>query len=217
MDEKEIQNNISQKQQYLRDEIMNQGYDINEFSEFMSEYKENGLDIINWSLDELKEVVKKFKNKDKVKSKEEEEQLIEKGVENIRQSYILNQIEYPNLDMDNNISSSKNNNININYDYKVINFNNLKNSNIYDNNNPINNNPNIITQNNPSELIQNEQIGDNITKTDTNQKEYSEFEILDDNDNNNNNNENVREKIPCVKQTENSLTKNNNLHVILEA
>jgi hypothetical protein len=215
MDEKEIQNNISQKQQYLRDEIMNQGYDINEFSEFMSEYKENGLDIINWSLDELKEVVKKFKNKDKVKSKEEEEQLIEKGVENIRQSYILNQIEYPNLDMDNNISSSKNNNININYDYKVINFNNLKNSNIYDNNSPINNNLNVIAQNNPSGLIQNEQIGDNINKTDSNQKEYSEFEILDDNDNNNN--ENIREKIPCVKQKENSLTKYNNLQVILEA
>ena len=46
MEDEEIQSNINQKQQYLRDEIMNKNYDIDEFSEFMSQYKENGLDIL---------------------------------------------------------------------------------------------------------------------------------------------------------------------------
>ena len=35
MDDKEIQQNILQKQQYLREEIMNKSYDIDEFSEYM--------------------------------------------------------------------------------------------------------------------------------------------------------------------------------------
>ncbi len=215
MDEKEIQDDINQKQQYLRDEIMDKGYDINEFTEFMSEYKENDLDIINWSTNELKEVVNKFKNKDKAKSKEEEQQIIEKGVENIRQSYILNQVDYPNIDTDNNLKTSINNNININYDYNVINYNNLKNSNIYDNNNTINNNPNIITQNNPTVMNQNEQFGANIMRTDNNQKDYSEFEILEENDCNNC--ESIKERIPCLKQKENFLTNKNNLEVVLES
>ena len=50
MDNKEIQEEIIQKQQYLREEIMNKNYDIDEFSEFMSHYKENGTELINWTL-----------------------------------------------------------------------------------------------------------------------------------------------------------------------
>ena len=128
MENKEIQSDIIQKQQYLRDEIMNKNYDIDEFSEFMSQYKENGLDLINWTFDELKDAVFKFKNQNQnqIKSKEEEEKIIEKGVENIRQSYILDEIEFPNLNIiDNNKQNSINNNININYDYNMINYNNL--------------------------------------------------------------------------------------------
>ena len=71
MDDKEIQQNILQKQQYLREEIMNKSYDIDEFSEYMSQYKENGLELINWTFDELKEAVKNFKNRNPQKTKEE--------------------------------------------------------------------------------------------------------------------------------------------------
>lgn len=231
MEDKEIQNNFNQKQQYLRDEIMNKSYDIDEFSEYMSQYKDNGLDLMNWTFDELKEAVYKFKNQNKIKSKEEEEKLIEKGVENVRQSYILNQIEYPNLDIDNNNNNSINNNININYDYNMINFNNLQNTNsiIFNekkdfNKKELNEEENYtnkeseldIKNSNESEnnkISQKKQSTNSPQITDNKQKD-SEFEILDENFINND--ENIKERIQCIKQTENSLTNNNNLYVNLE-
>ena len=56
-------NNLEQKQQYLREEILDKSYDPEEFSDFMSKYKENGLDLNNWELIELQEAVRTFKNK----------------------------------------------------------------------------------------------------------------------------------------------------------
>lgn len=233
MEDEEIQSNINQKQQYLRDEIMNKNYDIDEFSEFMSQYKENGLDLINWTFDELKDAVYQFKNKNKINSKEEEEQIIEKGVENVRQSYIFNQIEYPNLDIDNKDKNSiNNNNININYDYNMINYNNLQNTNsiIFNEKKEINETelnegerlPNIESQLNKetlnesenNEISQNMQTNNSFQKTDNKQKD-SEFEILDENYINND--EKIKQRIQCIKQIENSLTKNNNLYVNLES
>ena len=233
MEDKEIQSNINQKQQYLRDEIMNKNYDIDEFSEFMSQYKENGLDLINWTFDELKDAVYKFKNKNKINSKEQEEQIIEKGIENVRQSYILNQIEYPNLDIDNSDKNSiNNNNININYDYKMINYNNLQNNNsiIFNEKKEINkkelneeeNVTNVETQLNKEALnesgnngiCQNEQSNNNSQKADNKQKD-SEFEILDENFINDD--DKIKERIKCIKQSENSLTNKNNLYITLES
>ena len=222
MDDKEIQQNILQKQQYLREEIMNKSYDIDEFSEYMSQYKENGLELINWTFDELKEAVKNFKNRNPQKTKEEEEKIIEKGVENIRQSYILSQIEYPNLEINNNLNNTtNNNNININYDYNVINYKNIKNSNIYNNNNDYKNdiNKNSIKQirTNLNQNNINEQIESNNNpeiKT-NNALKVSEFEIVDET--NINDYENIKQLIPCVKQPENSLTHLDNLYVNLES
>ena len=55
-------NNIEYKQNYLRTEIIEQQYDPEEFSKFLSEEKENiGLDLNNWTFEELKNVVSKFK------------------------------------------------------------------------------------------------------------------------------------------------------------
>ena len=228
MDDKDIQEDILQKQQYLREEIMNKSYDIDEFSEFMSHYKENGLELINWTFDELKEAVKNYKdrNQKNTKEEEEEEKIIEKGVENIRKSYILNQVEYPNLDLNNNLNNTNtNNNININYDYNVINYKNIKNSNIYNNNNDYNNNTNKniiqtiqnnLNQNNINinEEFENNKKPENQTNINAQQKE-SEFEIIDET--HIDNLENIKEKIPCVKQTVNSLTNLNNLQVYLES
>jgi hypothetical protein len=55
-------NNIEYKQNYLRTEIIEQQYDPEEFSKFLSEEKEDiGLDLNNWTFEELKNVVSKFK------------------------------------------------------------------------------------------------------------------------------------------------------------
>ena len=238
MNEGEIQKEINEKQQYLREEIKNKNYDIDEFSEYMSQYKENGLDLINWSLDELKEAVKKFKNKNKVQSKEEEEKIIEKGVENIRQSYILNQ--YPDFDSSNTTNNIdiNNNNVNINYDYNVINYNNLKNSNLYSSNSNKNqsnnlqfindqlniNKPNFNSGSNQKEvnvLNTNEYKNSNMNNSNNqinanNILKDSEFEVLDDSNINNYDNS-LKEKIECIRQPQNSLTNKDNLNVVLES
>ena len=73
MEEKNI---LEQKQQYLREEILEKSYDIDEFTDFMSNYKENGTDIQNWEFIELKKAVKSFKN-------QVNENKIEKGLEKI--------------------------------------------------------------------------------------------------------------------------------------
>lgn len=231
MNEKQIQNELEKKQQFLREEIMNKNYDVEEFSEFMSKFKENGLDLVNWTFNELKDAVELFKNRGK--SKEEEQKEIEKGVENIRQSFLLNKDDYPDLDNSNN-SNDKNNCININYDYKVINYQNARNSNIFnnncydsnannnkrlENNNTINQkgNNNLVNDNN-SNIINNEVLNENkINKTNVENrpKEFREFEIVDES--NFNNEKMALEKIPCLKQSQNSLTNNNNLYVELDS
>ena len=238
----QIEKDITKKQQYLREEILNKNYDIDEFSEFMSQFKENGLDLVNWTLDELKNAVTLFKNKPN--SKEEEQKEIEKGVENIRQSFLLNQDEYPDLDKSNN-SKDNNNCININYDYNVINYKNIKNSNdnIYysneNNNNLIEKNNNISQKDNHiiekennsntikdnhdinSSIINKELLNDRDNNANRNpnkenkSKAFSEFEIVDETSFNNE--EIPLEKIPCIKQSQNSLTNNNNLYAELDS
>ena len=55
-------NDIEYKQNYLRTEIIEKQYDPEEFSKFLSEEKgETGLDLNNWTFEELKNVVSKFK------------------------------------------------------------------------------------------------------------------------------------------------------------
>ena len=95
-------NDLKQKQQYLREEILDKSYDVDEFGEFMSKYKENGTDLKNWEFIELKDAVSAFKNK----VNEEEGEKIEKGVEKIRQSYMFNEDENKNEnfeELDNNL------------------------------------------------------------------------------------------------------------------
>ena len=59
---KENNNDIEEKQKYLVEEIMNKNYDTEKFSEYISNLKENGNDLNNWTFDELKDVVSSFKN-----------------------------------------------------------------------------------------------------------------------------------------------------------
>jgi hypothetical protein len=87
MEEKEVEE-IQEKQNYLIHEIMNQNYDTEKFSEYMSSLKENGTDLNNWTFEELKNVVTSFKNQNKLGELNDEIN-IEKEVENIKNSFIL--------------------------------------------------------------------------------------------------------------------------------
>ena len=146
---------IEQKQQYLREEILDKSYDIDEFTDYMSKYKENGIDIQNWDFSELKEAVKNFKNR----VKEDESQKIERGVENIRQSFRFDNLENEKENCDENID----------IDLKMINNNS--------NNNCVNN---IL-----NDYLKNKESQNNINK---NIKEENKEKINNNNNNNNNNN-----------------------------
>ena len=166
-------NQLEQKQQYLREEILEKSYDIDEFTDFMSKYKENGTDLHNWEFIELKEAVKIFKNKEN----EDEDNKIEKGVEKIRQSYHFNEPQ----DYEQNTD-----------EYLDINLQFINNeNNINNNNNCVNNILNEYLKNKESEntkinkdLIKEENMGkDNLNN---NLNEKNDIKINNTNSNNKN-------------------------------
>ena len=64
----EIDQETQEKQNFLRQNIMEAGYDANSFVEFLISKKgEAGADVGNWSLPDLKNVVNEFINKNKQK------------------------------------------------------------------------------------------------------------------------------------------------------
>lgn len=86
---------IEEKQNFLINEIMNQNYDPQRFSDYISNLKENGTDLNNWTLEELNQVVISFKKQEKTGTINKEEN-IEKEVENIKNSFILSKPESEN-------------------------------------------------------------------------------------------------------------------------
>ena len=54
------ENEIEVKKQFLTEEIINKGYNTNDFLNFCLSKKENGDDLANWLFNELKECVKEF-------------------------------------------------------------------------------------------------------------------------------------------------------------
>lgn len=51
-----------QKQTFLTDEIANKGFNPVEFAQFIETKRENGTDIDNWTLQELRDVVYEFQS-----------------------------------------------------------------------------------------------------------------------------------------------------------
>ena len=178
---------IEEKQKFLVDEIMNQNYDPQRFSDYISNLKENGTDLNNWTFGELKEVVISFKNNENTGLIYQGEN-IEKEVENVRNSFILS-----NSDAEKKFELINNKKC-LNY---YINDNNPYDRIFYqkddENNNMENTNSNKEEEKNKNNLTS--EIGD--------------FEIIDSSSFI----DSSRDKLICVKQKENSLYKYNNLYV----
>lgn len=58
--EDQIDQERTSKQTFLREEILEKGYDITLFQSYMESQKEDGLNIDSWSLEELKQVIYDF-------------------------------------------------------------------------------------------------------------------------------------------------------------
>ena len=56
------------KQKFLREEILEKGYDVNEFTAYTGSKNKgsNGLNLDNWTLDDLEKVVNEFKTKQSI-------------------------------------------------------------------------------------------------------------------------------------------------------
>lgn len=172
-------NEIEEKQNYLRKEIMNQNYNTDKFSDYISNLKENGVDLNNWTLEELKEVVTSFKNQENSEETNEEENL-KREVENVKNSFILTQTESePTL----NLISSKNTDDN---PYNKI----------FDDHIEFKNVENIMSDLNKEEGGQKKGLLDEFEIVESSQ-------LIDTS----------TDKLLCIKQPENSLTKYSDLNV----
>ncbi len=73
---------LAEKQEFLNKEILEKGYEANDFVSFAKEKKgENGDDLNSWTLDELRMAVEEFQKKHKLKKSEEEKNSVIDNVE----------------------------------------------------------------------------------------------------------------------------------------
>ena len=128
---------LEQKQNYLRTEIIEQGYDPDKFSAFITGEKGDiGLDLNNWNFEDLKEIVNKFKTQNSNKTeninntmnKNSENNLNENNNEDINS---INQKNFENVNNQNEINKINENEIKNNEESKNIpntNYNNINNN-----------------------------------------------------------------------------------------
>ena len=166
---------IEEKQQFLKGEILNQGYNAEKFSEYISNLKENGTDLNNWTLEELQNIVVSFKNQEN-SGEINSEEIIEKEVENVKNSFILSK-----SDVNNSVNNNHNNPYDKIFDEKEEIFKGVEN------------------------------IMSDLNKEEGGQKKglLDEFEIVESSQLI----DTSTDKLLCIKQPENSLTKYSDLNV----
>ena len=137
-----MEDNIQDKQAYLRENVLEKAYDADEFMSYLQQKKgENGLDLNNWTMNELKNAVNEFiKDKDRENEPEEE---INTG---------LNKID--EVEEEGDIITNQdtlNPNENKNQIKESVNSMNLNENNIQENNNAL---PNQVQENSEIEKCQ---------------------------------------------------------------
>ena len=213
-----------EKQIYLRENILDKGYDGEEFAAFLTSKKgddgEEEVDLDNWSLDELKAVVQEFIYYQTQKKNNPKN--------NIKTNYNI----YPNV-INNMIL---NNNININFNNDGNDFENSQeqkqslplnfpkfnnsndNSNINSNNNSINNS----TNNSINKSINNYDINKSINNYDINNAYNNAYNNANNNYISTNNSSNIKNdlygiadnvNINCLIQEKSELSKYQNVKI----
>ena len=160
-----------EKQNYLRENILDKGYEAEDFVSYLTSKKgEEGMNLGNWSLEELKTVVQEYIAKNPINGKKENENIIDNNTNNTNQ---INQINPLSTDITQNPLLAQNlnnlNNINMNIPLGMNNFPNiLLNNGILNNNmlniNNMNLDPNMLNNMSNDNLLNNPL---NIPITDT--------------------------------------------------
>ena len=142
-----------EKQNFLTEKILEKGYEAEEFADFLLIKKgQDGLDLDNWTMDELKNLVDEFLEYHKETEKEKENINQPQSTEDIQKG-IYNPLETPlsnsNFNQNNIYSYNYNSDMNLNQNINNMNYN--LNININPNmnlNTSINDNQNNVYQNN---------------------------------------------------------------------
>ena len=88
---------IEEKQNYLREKILDKGYDTNDFTIFLKAKKgEDGEDVSNWTMSELEQVVKEFITLVGEPKKQSESQNVENKTKNIQNNQISSNVNLNN-------------------------------------------------------------------------------------------------------------------------
>ena len=98
---------LEQKQQYLRENILEKGYDPNKFSEFLTmKMGETGMDLENWPLNELYEATNEFI---RIEKENEQKKVNEQNVE--KEEEIIEEKEIQNIELKDDDQNGKKLNI----------------------------------------------------------------------------------------------------------
>ena len=98
---------LEQKQQYLRENILEKGYDPNKFSEFLTmKMGETGMDLENWPLNELYEATNEFI---RIEKENEQKKVNEQNVE--KEEEIIEEKEIEKIELKDDDQNEKKTNI----------------------------------------------------------------------------------------------------------
>ena len=127
-------NTEEEKQNYLRENILEKGYDAEDFVSYLTIKKgDDGVNLSNWSLEELKSLVQEYILSHPLNGINQINPQIN---QNINSTQIQNQIPIQNMNMNMNqnmnINNGINNNLNVGMDNNIIN-NNINNEIINNN------------------------------------------------------------------------------------
>ena len=138
-----------QKQNYLRENILDKGYEAEDFVTYLTSKKgDEGMNLMNWSLEELKSVVQEYIQNNPLNDKNESENTINQPNNDLQNNLVTNPILAQNINNLNNLNLNippgmnpypnilltnemlKNNMINVNNMNLDPNLLNLQNSNL---------------------------------------------------------------------------------------
>ena len=94
-----MSDDLEAKQQYLRSEIIDQGYNPEDFSAYMGNIRgEEGLNIENWSFSDLQQVVNQFKSEFSQYQQQQQQQQTEQPEQNEVQNEDNNNLNNQNVE-----------------------------------------------------------------------------------------------------------------------
>ena len=94
-----------QKQNYLRENILDKGYEAEDFVTYLTSKKgDEGMNLMNWSLEELKSVVQEYIQNNPLNDKNESENTINQPNNDLQNNLVTNPILAQNINNLNNLN-----------------------------------------------------------------------------------------------------------------